>query len=1175
LFVSSAALAQTLATEPLLNRSLPVKPNLVFNMDTSGSMGWACVYLPHVVTFLTQDYPAADIPGISANCLVGTDRRQQSVDHNALTYDPKKRYDPGFDNNGVRLARPAVPATFPQQDIYFVKPSFVPANMTKAQQIDAANYNLVSVRTNGFCTVAGTCASPSATNPMGTKNPARTDCAGTVCTAAEERQNITNWRTYHDTRLDAAKTGVGTAFSEQPDLFRLSWMTINDTTPAATITDYGFASGTTSTKKSFYTWLNARTASGGTPLRSALDSVGKYYEGTANTGPWGNRPWQSTSTEHTTAQLSCRRSYSLLMTDGLWTGTTAPTSVSGKDSDGTAGAMVSGSTQSGATVSFTYTPGDKTSPRNLGKSDLATGATGFQATLADIAHHYWVRDLRSGPTGLDNNVKMSDPAIDPFWQNMTTFTVSFGAGGTMTNSQLNAARAGTGNWVQPVAEQASTIDDLIHAAHNSGGDFLAVTDANSFATKLSDALAKITAQKDSQSGVAASGPALVAGATKFVTGFVSGQWWGNISSINLSVSGSSLGTKWEVVKTDSKGDPVVPNVSTIPSFNTRNIVTWKDNTNGAVNFTWANATADLKAGSSATNGPTKLIDTMTESEFNYLRGERINETGGGGTDAFRVRRAVLGDIVNSTPTLIRNVRDPGYGGLGLAGYVAYLEAKQSRSQGVVLVGANDGMLHAFRESDGVELWAYVPQMVLGKLNKLSQKSYTHEYFVDGPITEADAYLDGGWKNLAVGALGLGGKAVYAVQFNTADPTASLGTSSVRWESNASATAFAELGHVLAPIQTGVMMDGRWVAIFGNGYNSASCRSSLFVVNLKDGSLIKKIDAEKGPAGSLCAGANKNGLGGVKLVYNTDKKVIGAYAGDLQGYVWKFNLEGTSSTNWVLGNGGAPLFQAKSSAGMVQPITAPPEVMKRVDIAAHSPSYMVIVATGKLHDVEDQASTSSQTIYGLWDKNGFTSNTNIAITDRTLLVPVITSTSPTVSRTVATDITTTSAGFTSFYSSVPSRTVDWTIDRGWVLDMTIKSGQRSITPAEILGDVVRVDTVVPSDPSPSCTLSSASGFSYFVEPLSGACKKQTTFDTNGDGKIDDDDSTSCVVGLPADGLDAVFTRQTGSGTGFDDKDVVVTLEGVRSFETARVAFKPPPIPGSSGVIRRIWRQIYLP
>lgn len=49
---------------------------------------------------------------------------------------------------------------------------------------------------------------------------------------------------------------------------------------------------------------------------------------------------------------------------------------------------------------------------------------------------------------------------------------------------------------------------------------------------------------------------------------------------------------------------------------------------------------------------------------------------------------------------------------------------------VVLAGSNDGMLHAFDDADGSELWAYIPSDLLGNLYQL-QDDNTHSYFVDG------------------------------------------------------------------------------------------------------------------------------------------------------------------------------------------------------------------------------------------------------------------------------------------------------------------------------------------------------------------------------------------------------------------------------------------------------------
>ncbi|MBI3595952.1 MAG: hypothetical protein HY203_02225, partial [Nitrospirae bacterium] len=68
---------------------------------------------------------------------------------------------------------------------------------------------------------------------------------------------------------------------------------------------------------------------------------------------------------------------------------------------------------------------------------------------------------------------------------------------------------------------------------------------------------------------------------------------------------------------------------------------------------------------------------------------------------------ILGDVLHSGPAV-----------------VAY-----SATRSVVYGGANDGMLHAFDDATGRELWAYIPNDQLATLWKLN--GTVHSYFVDG------------------------------------------------------------------------------------------------------------------------------------------------------------------------------------------------------------------------------------------------------------------------------------------------------------------------------------------------------------------------------------------------------------------------------------------------------------
>jgi type IV pilus assembly protein PilY1 len=99
----------------------------------------------------------------------------------------------------------------------------------------------------------------------------------------------------------------------------------------------------------------------------------------------------------------------------------------------------------------------------------------------------------------------------------------------------------------------------------------------------------------------------------------------------------------------------------------------------------------------------------------------------------------------------------------------------------------------------------------------------------------------------------------------------------------------------------------------------------------------------------------------------------AFAGDLLGNMWKFDLRDSSIGNWKVAYNGLadgsgspqPLFQAKNAAGFRQPITTRPDIM-RPCVAARD-GYFVLFGTGRYLGIEDFTDAGSiQTIYGVWD-----------------------------------------------------------------------------------------------------------------------------------------------------------------------------------------------------------------
>jgi Tfp pilus tip-associated adhesin PilY1 len=62
---------------------------------------------------------------------------------------------------------------------------------------------------------------------------------------------------------------------------------------------------------------------------------------------------------------------------------------------------------------------------------------------------------------------------------------------------------------------------------------------------------------------------------------------------------------------------------------------------------------------------------------------------------------------------------------------------------IVLAGANDGQLHAFKTGTGAEAWSFIPPNLLSRLKLVAHTSHpstlAHQYYVDGPVTVADVW----------------------------------------------------------------------------------------------------------------------------------------------------------------------------------------------------------------------------------------------------------------------------------------------------------------------------------------------------------------------------------------------------------------------------------------------------
>lgn len=1146
--------AQTLNLSDLpLNVESNVPPNIVVSMDDSGSMAWG--WMPD---------------GRNNNW----DRIfYRSTHYNKIYYDPTVSYTPPSTSTGAPLPdatfTSAIHGYFYETDNQFtvdLSSSYgaiyyhysygdiivLAANAQAEYGCDptvCADEAAYYFDFNDDITVNPTCTGTDAEklindacyNKVVITNALNYSVAGAQCagvaglvnancrTQAEEQTNFANWYQYYSIRGDAGKTALMRAFvpDSVDDSVRIGRQNFNTNraiqSGAPDVNTADIAQLNTEEREDFYAWVESVPTDGGTPLRNAVYRAGEYYK---NDEPYRENPQNSSSDV-----VACRVNTHILVTDGFYNGGFTEPNSFARDQTGL-----------GLPDSEVYNP--NTTPIYSNSLD--------SQSISDLTFHYWATDLLSVTDNLDpyyikdpitgiDSTDYWDPANDPAtWQHMNSFSVAFGAEGSVGTDAATYASLldGTQAWPQTVEGQPSTIDDLYHSSINGRGAFFNAANPDELVSALGEITDRVADRQASAPTVVANSGRIGGNSLIYVASFDTGSWSGKLEAFDVSdgsdfvptAAGSagncdsfSLGTLcgepvWDAADQNTEDSAgVAPSTRTIYSYSDTSAAGAGLPSGSGINFSWSATSTSLDAGQQAA---LNRSDGLGQERLNYLRGDDSQEVDNNGP--FRTRSSIsangpasrVGPIINSSPVYVGNGSDSNNAlqfsfpdDLEAASYSAHISSISSRTP-MLYAGGNDGMLHGYNASRSVaggggrEEFAYVPNKVIANLHELTDPDFQAGAYVDGRITAQDVFYGGSWETLLVGGLRTGGQGYYGLEVT--NPTASA-ADMVLWEFTD--VNDADMGFSYAKPLLVKANNGRWVVIVANGYNSTIAdghvgtgRAVLYVLDAADGEMLAKISVGSGnlttPSGlsSPVAASDRDINVFADKSTGTDPDdftVDYVYAGDLAGNLWKFDLSSSNPGDW---SDGYLLY----AAGSGQPITAQPAVgstLARSSAPNNADHRYVYFGTGQYLAPSDISTTNTQAFYGIIDDDTCTSSTSACISSGDL-----------TSQTQSSDGRVTSAELA-------------TNSKGWDLALTVSgASERVIGQAALSGSIVLFPSVLPE--SDVCN-AGGQGFLYALDRFTGGQTKFQILDINSDGVIDASDYG---------GGDSVAKKQLGYWTG---------------------------------------------
>lgn len=719
------------------------------------------------------------------------------------------------------------------------------------------------------------------------------------------------------------------------------------------------------TETSMHGQISAILANTWTPLAEALTDVGKYFEDTyiGQYSPWTSANW-------------CQKGFVIIMSDGEPTYDTN-TKILGHfleryhAEDNLSNRPIPSPLPATSDIGYYWDQdGDYkknsntlTDPLNndVWVPDNTYSDDVPQTFLDDVARYLYRHDLRPDLQGT---------------QNLTTYTIGF--------------------------THASTL--MQKTAQEGGGLYFTAYNAEQLEAALLSALDDIAKKLQTYTAPVVPVTRTSSGDRMYLAFFkplaFSKFWPGDVQKYGLSNSNQIIDSN-DKAATDSSGamlDTAVPywSASAVLKARTaaRNIYTYLgttpilshannrfDATNTSLTEAWLGTPIKISSASSTT--------TAREDLISYIHGyDAYNDEGNG----YSVKREhVLGDILHSVPLV-----------------VDYAGAYAANPNRYIYFGSNDGMIHCLRDTDGEEMWAFVPPDVLPRL-KLFKEGSSHPLFCDGTAKLYEERNTSGLITRAILVFGErgGGNCYYALDVtDPSDPR-------YLWKIDSSTPGFTELGQTWSePLIAPVRMNTSGVEttykalIFGGGFDPAQADNTavlaaskgrgVYIADVFTGGLLKSFTHA---ATTTTPPLNYNVA---DMLYSIPSAVLAVdksndgyvdklYVGDLGGNLWRVaapNGKDNLIDNWIVRKFFASNPGADGSSG--RKLFYPPE------IGLERTYDILLFGTGDRDN--PRSTTAVNRLYGVRDYNqetGFATITEstAGMVDRTAVPYSSTLTSP--------------------------------------------------------------------------------------------------------------------------------------------------------------------------------------